>query len=1655
MAGKKKFGAFAGVFTPSLLTILGVIMYLRMGWVVGNAGLIGTLAIILLAHVISISTGLSISSIATDKKVGAGGIYYILSRSLGIPIGGAIGLTLYIGTAFSIALYLIGFAESFNVYMGFADTVNGLRITGTIALLALTAIALISTSVAIKTQFFILAAIVISLVSVFFGMSTSIPEHITTFATEGSVPLELVFAIFFPAVTGFTAGIAMSGDLRNPKKDIPIGTISAIAVGFIVYVGLAIFLAMRVDPETLKSDYNILLKIALFAPVVVAGIWGATLSSALGGILGGPRILQAMSIDRITPRLFGKGRGKNNEPVNALLLVFVIALSGILIGELDVIARVVSMFYLAAYGIINLSFFLESWANPDFQPSFKVKRWIGLLGFVASFAVMFKLDTVAMFGAIIIITAIYFRLKRKQIALETGDVWQSVWQNIVAKGLKKLYAKEASANNWNPNVILFSSDSAHRSYLVELSRAISGRTGIVTNFKLILEKDNNKTLSKASQVVKDEEFEKLGVFARQVKVDNIFQGIENIASTFGFSGVEPNTIMMGWPRLLNNSADYSKMTEKLLHLDYNLLYLDFDRKKKFGDYKTVDLWWRETDSKNVEMMLNIARFVLQSAQWNEASIRVLFVNNNNVDTQIIRSKITKLVNDLRVNVEIKIINNEVEQKAFYDIIALQSAQTDLTLIGIPNFETEKQAQFIVSTSHLFETIGSTLMVKASNNFNELTLDLPDETVATETKVMELQALPETEEQELREKVHALDGVLRDSLVAFQQPALVNITTYYAQFIDDLGSEFDRLTKKLSAAEDRKEAIQQLQFYTLIHADLSVKLKENKLDALAEVLGKGITDLLITRENFLKNAAATLKLSNSKHLQWKRLLKYYFAVKIAPVLQASLNDFSTKNFILLNTLTAGFSKQSYLFIDNLAAGNVDALEVFKKNFKQLLADQKEYLLQMRVNLLMNIQFAERGICAAILTDYAKPEFTKQLRKAYKELPKKTLVATHRNIADYANNWQRIQQLSHRQTEIGMELLHACLGLSAINDSINLQLKEFFIQPQLSQLELLSKTLDVISKKRSRPEAATINAINELAEGISHVNFSNLFDEEEKRILAISSKATKSVELMSSDAINDLMMQQGDEIETITVNIQQLQNKVIQSDYLAPLQDVLEKLEDAYSHNSEALYNAANHLTQLLDELLKDPENSDNKILILKEQEDIAQLGEVLNKLAESLSIDLSVNLQQTQNKLDIRTIIDSFDSGVEANKKTVIKSRLSAWINTQLNLFETKRKKLVHFVLKSKQEVATLKFNELHQSYFNRIEQTTAFISRLNVDSLVAKQVPFYYKKLFTGSYLSGANTAQNPEMERALTTIEQIKSGTSGALMIVGDSLSGKTHLSERIVRSLSEFERFDIQPPEKQNYTASDLDIAFQKIFTKKGTSLSIVNQLKKSRVFVFNDLESWWTRAENGNECLNELADLIEKTGDKHFFIINCNKYSYQLIKETTQLQKVLLATIVMRPASRTELKEIILNRHKIGSAEVYYKNDLVENSGKINALINEIHRQSFGNVGVALQLWLSSIKLLNDQLHIIKPVTIPFPPIEHPEWKLLLYHFILSRKLSEKHLKKILGKDSTWIKVRLAEMGKSGLIFKQPDGNYQLHLVARIYIEKWLKTLSFFKA
>jgi amino acid transporter len=729
MAGPKKFGTFAGVYTPSVLTILGVIMYMRLGWVVGEAGLYAAIAIILMSHVISITTGLSISSIATDKKIKTGGIYYLLSRSLGFPMGGSIGITLFVGTALSIALYIVGFSESFlgipaiSDFLGLHQDVASYRIVGTAVLIFLVILAFISTSLALKSQFFILAAIALSLVSIIVGVF--IPSNYS--ATEIAfspfpehVPLITVFAIFFPAVTGFTAGVAMSGDLKDPKKSIPRGTLWSIATGLVVYVGLAMLFAYFIDRNLLVNDNNFLLKIAWSAPLVIAGIWGATLSSALGGILGGPRIIQAVAMDKIVPKFLGKGVGESNEPRNALIFTFFLAEIGILIGELDAIAEIVSMFYIAAYGFINLAFALESWASTDFRPTFKISKWIGIIGFLASFGVMFQLNPGAMFAAFIIMWAIYFILKRKELKSESGDVWSSVWTSIARTSLTKLQEKQIEERNWKPNIILFSGDKTNREHLLLMGKAFIGKFGFLSVFDLVKKQNNEFVFTKKEQSIQTPEKGNTAIFERRHSVNDIYEGITQIASTYGFSGIEPNTLLMGWARNTKEPEKFGRLIKNIYRLDLNLLMMDYDQERKFGKKSLIDIWWRGT-GQNGNLSLQLVKFLWQDESWANAKLRLMIVNPVNEERDEIYKKAQQVLSGLRIEATIKIINNQIEKRSFYDIVQTESVNSDLIFMGIPEIESGKETEFINETNRLCENIGTVILVKASSFFKALNI----------------------------------------------------------------------------------------------------------------------------------------------------------------------------------------------------------------------------------------------------------------------------------------------------------------------------------------------------------------------------------------------------------------------------------------------------------------------------------------------------------------------------------------------------------------------------------------------------------------------------------------------------------------------------------------------------------------------------------------------------------------------------------------------------------------------------------------------------------------------------------------------------------------------------------------------------------------------
>ncbi|HUH01227.1 MAG TPA: hypothetical protein VML75_04480, partial [Kofleriaceae bacterium] len=332
-----RFGTLGGVFTPCTLTILGVIMFMRSGYVVGDVGIWGALLILLVAKSITTLTTLSLSAIATNTDVKTGGVYFMISRVLGPDFGGTIGLTLYVSQAVSIAFYVIGFSEAlFGLFAPAGSelaatmvTYHLPQLTSSLMIVVLFFVTFKGADLAIKAQYGILVILLLSVLSFIVGglggfdsghfsdnqsAITSLPDGLPA---DG---FWIAFAIFFPAATGITAGANMSGDLKDPGKSIPRGTLLAIAFTGTIYFVQLVLLAGYTDAVTLhEHPFDAIKSMSVWAPLVVAGVFAATLSSALGSFLGAPRILQAMGKDRLLKPLiyFGKGHGAADEPRRA------------------------------------------------------------------------------------------------------------------------------------------------------------------------------------------------------------------------------------------------------------------------------------------------------------------------------------------------------------------------------------------------------------------------------------------------------------------------------------------------------------------------------------------------------------------------------------------------------------------------------------------------------------------------------------------------------------------------------------------------------------------------------------------------------------------------------------------------------------------------------------------------------------------------------------------------------------------------------------------------------------------------------------------------------------------------------------------------------------------------------------------------------------------------------------------------------------------------------------------------------------------------------------------------------------------------------------------------------------------------------------------
>ncbi len=642
-ASGKKFGTFEGVFLPNLLTILGVILYLRLGKIMGESGLVYGILIILLAHLVTITTALSLSAIATNMRMRAGGAYYVISRSLGVEWGGCIGIPLALSQTLSIALYTLGFAESVKM-LSSLDSFAFLRhlgaypmwMVGSAALAGMALLSLMGSGIVLRTQYLVLGLVVLSLGAILYATPLTTPNpHL--FGKFSDLNFWQGFALFFPAATGITAGVSLSGDLKTPRVSIPRGTMASVFVGLAVYLVLAVFLCFSASPEQLTGDNFILFKVAWRPEPVIGGIWAATISSGLGMILAAPRTIQALANDGVLPRFLGRTVGKNREPMIAMIVALIIAEGAILLGNLDIVAPVLSMFFLVAYGMLNLISGLETLiGNPSYRPTIRTPWWISLLGAGCCFYVMFVIDVRATLLSIAFVAVTYLFLKHRHLKSTWGDLRRGFWLSIIRRSLLQVERLPDHPKNWRPHIVVITGVPQGRLNIVELADWFGSRRGLVT-IRHVMTGPFRKMLARKrlayNNLTKFVRDEGLTALTAVDVVEDRATDLRKILDSQGFGAFSANTVILDWDeRSQLNRGEFEKLCEGILVADKTLLILHVDSDRRFGDRKNIHIWM-DLKSPHHSMMLLLGYLISQGEDWPGSHIHVHIIGCNEADEQ--------------------------------------------------------------------------------------------------------------------------------------------------------------------------------------------------------------------------------------------------------------------------------------------------------------------------------------------------------------------------------------------------------------------------------------------------------------------------------------------------------------------------------------------------------------------------------------------------------------------------------------------------------------------------------------------------------------------------------------------------------------------------------------------------------------------------------------------------------------------------------------------------------------------------------------------------------------------------------------------------------------------------------------------------------------
>ncbi|KAE8603573.1 hypothetical protein XENTR_v10014376 [Xenopus tropicalis] len=594
----RKLSTFLGVVVPTLLSMFSVVLFLRIGFVVGQSGLYETVGMLILSYFIISMTVLSVCAISTNGALDAGGAYYMISRALGPEFGGSIGIMFFLANVCGSALYILGLVEAIVDMFGFSPdqaVKNGLHVLpitywyeflyGTVLLLICLVVCLVGASIYAKATFIIFLVVMVVLISVFISFfavketvvplpqgNTSIsvngtftgfklstlknnlyPDYSVDYTTGRMMSFTTVFAVMFNGCTGIMAGSNMSGDLKNPSFSIPRGTITAVIFTYIIYNLLSLMVCCTCERALLKYDYGFLRDINIWHPFVTIGIYCSTLSASMSNLIGASRILYALAKDELFGKLLmpAKKTSRGGNPWVSVIMSWFLVQLVLFAGKLNTIAAIVTIFFLLVYAAVGLACLALEWASaPNFRPTFRYFTWYTcILGILGCLIMIFLIQPIYASASVAFMLVLLLCLHYMSPNHSWGFISQALIFHQVRKYLLMLDVRKDHVKFWRPQILLMvSSPHNHKSLITfanDLKKSGLFVLGHVDLDELdVLPSDPLQAQTDTWLQLVDEL--NIKAFVNLTLSDSVRHGVQQLLFISGLGGMRPNTVVLGF-----------------------------------------------------------------------------------------------------------------------------------------------------------------------------------------------------------------------------------------------------------------------------------------------------------------------------------------------------------------------------------------------------------------------------------------------------------------------------------------------------------------------------------------------------------------------------------------------------------------------------------------------------------------------------------------------------------------------------------------------------------------------------------------------------------------------------------------------------------------------------------------------------------------------------------------------------------------------------------------------------------------------------------------------------------------------------------------------------------------------------------------------------